>query len=115
MAEVYKYVRGMKLEKFIAKEPGVQTRLRDQAYQIADLASGILAEHRHAGHSRIEVERSPKQVDWDIVLSDERGQRAAIAIEYGRGEGAPNGPSRGVWALHLAAGLPLVRNKSRRG
>lgn len=115
MAEVYRYVKGQKFARFIATVPGVQASVRGQAEAIADLAAGVLAAHIHQGHSKIEVARSPKGVDYDVILSDERGQRAAIAIEYGRGKKAPNGPSKGVWALHLAAGLPLKRRTSRRG
>jgi hypothetical protein len=109
VAEVYRRVRGQKIQRFIATQPGVQAATRGQARAIAELAQGVLAEHVHFGHSRITMEHG--DVDWYVVLNDERGQRAAIAIEYGRSEGAPNGPSKGVWALHLAAGLPLKRKK----
>lgn len=109
MAEVYRYVNGVKFEKFLALEPGVQRSTYGHARAAAELAQGVLDEHAAQGHSYITMEHG--DVDWYVVLNDERGQRAAAAIEYGRGPGAKNGPSRGVYALALAFGLSAKRGR----
>ena len=100
--EIYRRVNGQKLEKFIATMPGVQDTLQAHAVGYARTASRILSMHRAQGHSFIAVEHG--KVDWHVVLNDERGLRAAAAIEYGRQE---NGGSAGVFALHQAFGLGM--------
>jgi len=104
-------------EKAIAKLPEVQNALRGEVFAARVKAEKTLKEHRETGASRIEVGRG--KVDYWLMLSDERGQKAAAAIEYGRApydvldedgnvvrhvEG-----TNGVWALHKAFGLPPVR------
>lgn len=100
--EIYRRVKGQKLEKFVATMPGVQATLQAHAINYAATASRILSMHRHHGHSYITIEHG--KVDWHVVLNDERGQQAAAAIEYGR---EANGGSVGVYALHQAFGLGM--------
>jgi hypothetical protein len=104
MAEVYRRVHGKKLEKFIATMPGVHAYTGSQAAAGAELAQGILNAHRHFGHSRIEIEEG--ETDWLVSLNDDRGQAAAISIEFGR---EVRNPSTPVWALHMAFALKTKR------
>lgn len=78
----------------VAHLPGVRRALKKQANRMAAIASGVLAEHRHAGHASIEVTQG--SVDSFVSLDDTRGQRAAAAIEFGHM--APNG--RWVEGIH---------------
>lgn len=86
MAKVYLRAHGYKLEKLIGKHDDVQDRLDQVAGHIARRARGVLAAHRHKGHAEIEGPyKGSKLPDRYIVLSDERGQSAAMSIEFGRG------------------------------
>lgn len=62
--------------------PGVHDELGDYAKKARVRAKERLAQHRHDGDSRIELEEG--KVDWTLSLNDEAGQLAAAAIEYGR-------------------------------
>ncbi|WKU46745.1 DUF5403 family protein [Streptomyces sp. VNUA116] len=84
MATIYRRVGGRKLSQVIALNEGVQAELTARAFEIAVRAEEILVAHRADGHSQIEVETG--KVDRFVVLSDERGQKAALSIEYGRRE-----------------------------
>jgi hypothetical protein len=53
------------------------------AHAHATVATGLLAGHRHSGAARIEVD-SDGLTDSIVWLSDTRGQRAALSIEFGR-------------------------------
>lgn len=66
----------------VARHVEVQSELRAEAQFAAFQAMGILGAHRHDGHARIETDKG--KVDHYVVLSDERGQKAAMTIEYGR-------------------------------
>lgn len=105
MAEVYRRVAGRKLEKYLAVEDGVQDSLTDTTLGIAFRAGAILAEHHHDGHAQIEVEEG--KVDHYVVLSDDRGQKAAMSIEYGREPDPETGAGgmEGLMILHRAAHL----------
>lgn len=81
----------------IAKHPGVQAKLESTAREAGRRASATLAEHRHDGHSKITVDKG--KIDWHVVLNDERGDRAARAINQGTKR------SRGIYALQRAFGL----------
>ncbi|AWY07578.1 hypothetical protein SEA_YOSIF_14 [Streptomyces phage Yosif] len=121
MAKVYSSVGGKKIEKFIALNDGVQGELDNRAFEIGVRAEGYLLEHRLDGHAQIEVERG--RVDRYVVLNDERGQKAAMSIEYGRaaqevevtdpdtGEKTTKkvGEMEGLYILARAANLPKKR------
>lgn len=53
------------------------------AKQIGTVAEATLSAHRDKGHSEIEVVRGSKRVDAFVNLKDDRGARAAAAIEFG--------------------------------
>ncbi|MEU1309164.1 DUF5403 family protein [Streptomyces cinnamoneus] len=82
MAKVYKTIGGRKIGKVIALNEGVQAELTARAFEIAVRAEEILVQHHADWHSQIEVDSG--KVDRFVVLSDERGQKAALSIEYGR-------------------------------
>lgn len=106
MAEVYKNVGGRKLTKIIALHADVQDALERETIGIALKAEADLAGHRDAGHARIETDHDSGKVDHYVVLSDERGQKAAMSIEYGRKpDEEGRGGMEGLFILHKAAGL----------
>ncbi|MFI9228983.1 DUF5403 family protein [Streptomyces rimosus] len=82
MAKVFRSVGGRKLTKVIAQNEGVQAEVEARTFEIAVRAEEILQQHRADGHSQILVEEG--KVDRYVVLSDDRGQKAAMSIEYGR-------------------------------
>lgn len=84
MAKIYSSVNGRKIAKFIAVHDGVQAELDRRAFEIAVRAEEILVQHRADGHAEIDVEVADN--NRYVVLSDERGQKAALSIEYGREE-----------------------------
>jgi hypothetical protein len=104
MAQIYDRVNGKKLEKLIALTREAQDGLEDETRKIAMEAEARLAAHYHSGDARIEVESG--DVDRYVVLSDERGQKAAMSIEYGRQpDDEGKGGMEGLFILHKAAGL----------
>ncbi|MGI5530156.1 DUF5403 family protein [Streptomyces syringium] len=82
MANVKSTVNGRPIGEYIALNRGVQAELTARAFEIGVRAEELLAQHRADGHARIEVDTG--KVDRFVVLSDERGQNAALSIEYGR-------------------------------
>ncbi|MFJ3907469.1 DUF5403 family protein [Streptomyces vinaceus] len=82
MAKVYKSIGGRKLTKILALNEGVQAELEARTFEIAVRAEEILVQHRADGHAEIVVEEG--DVDKYVILSDDRGQKAAMSIEYGR-------------------------------
>lgn len=82
----------------VAHQAGVKAAVYKVAQERAAVARGILLAHRSEGHSRIVVTRG--SLDAFVTLTDERGDRAAAAIEYGNRYGGG-----GVDALGQAFGL----------
>jgi hypothetical protein len=104
MAEVYRVVRGRKLEHLVAKTADVQDGLDDLVGGMALHAESLLDAHRDEGHAAIEVESG--DVDRYVVLTDERGDKAALSIEFGRKPDADgDGGMEGLAVLRRAAGL----------
>lgn len=120
MAELYKRVRGRKFEQFIAMLPEVQDVLEETAFAVKARADVNLREaesrlHGLGGDAQIELDHG--DIDWYVVLSDERGDKAALSIEFGRApyidpqSGEEWGGMDGLYILTRAAGLP---KKARR-
>jgi hypothetical protein len=113
VAEVYRRIGGRVIQKYLALEPGVQEEMAKRAFEIEARAEQLLLEHREEGHAQIEIEHG--NVDWYVVLSDERGDKAALSIEYGRQAGFDPktgrswGEMAGLYILHQAAHLPIVK------
>ena len=70
------------VNEIVSHLDGVIGAVYSTAQAGAGRARGVLARHRHEGHSRITVTRGDK-TDSFVNLDDTRGQRAAAAIEYG--------------------------------
>ncbi|APC43255.1 hypothetical protein Joe_15 [Streptomyces phage Joe] len=127
MFEIDNTVDGKDFEKFIAMMPGVAAALDDTTFEVAVKAEALLQEHqdydvteRNQGHSNIDIERG--RVDRYVVLNDDRGQKAAMSIEYGRAAGKKTvkdkngdkveiswGASEGLYILAQASNLPKKR------
>lgn len=111
MAEIYEKVNGKPIQEYLARRDDVQLTLRSYTFEIAARASVLLLEHRYEGHARIETNHW--DVDHYVVLSDERGQKAAMTIEFGREAhtdpktGRRVGAMEGLFILHRAAGVPI--------
>lgn len=109
MSEVFRRVNGEKLERLIARTQEAQDGVRKKAEYRAARATLILKIHRHDGHSRIELRHG--DIDYHIILNDERGQKAAMTIEFGRRGGGRDStgrlivPSEPVAPLRKAVGL----------
>ncbi|OII68277.1 hypothetical protein [Streptomyces sp. CC77] len=84
MAEIYDQIGGRKIGKWLAVHDGVQAELTKRAFEIAVRAEEILVQHRADGHAEIDIEAGDN--NRYVILSDDRGQKAALSIEYGREE-----------------------------
>ena len=119
MAKVYKSVKGRKLTHLLATLDGVRDHLEARTFEMAVRAEEDLVTHRLEGHASIEIEHG--DVDWYVVLTDERGQKAAMSIEYGRaGYIDPDedpqtrkvyGAMEGLYILHKATHIPRREKK----
>lgn len=83
-----------------AKLPGVRAAVRANTERIAGRARGILAQHRDEGDAEIDTEYGA--LDGFVVLSDEGGDQAAAAIEFG-GTRRDGTPFAGLYILRRAA------------
>ncbi|WP_405799479.1 DUF5403 family protein [Streptomyces sp. NBC_01506] len=116
MAKVY-----LKTNKVVAQHADVQGELENRAFEVGVRAEQILVEHRQDGHAEIDIEHG--DIDYYVVLSDERGQKAALSIEYGREAGeyevrdpetgelvtVEYGAMEGLYVLATASHLPKKR------
>lgn len=90
MAEVwrvhgnYAIVPDGNIESVFAHHVTTRAGLARAAETVEMRARSNLSRHRHDGHARIDHEQGG--LDHYIVLSDERGQGAAMSIEFGRGQ-----------------------------
>lgn len=85
MAEIEPKINGREIGKWLAVHKGVQAALTEHAFEIAVRAEEILKQHRADGHAEIDIEAGTN--NRYVILSDDRGQQAALSIEYGRKEG----------------------------
>lgn len=100
----------------ISKHETVQGFLEDFTFDMAAQAEVDLVEHREDGHAQIEWEHGV--VDWYVTLSDDRGQKAALSIEYGREpytdeHGRKVGGMEGLYILTRATGIPKKQKRQR--
>lgn len=86
MAEVFVYAdNGEKVTKVAAL--ACQGDFKSIVDGRFDVARSVLEAHRDSGDSYITMERPEDEfsdIDWQVTLNDERGQRAAMTIEKGR-------------------------------
>ncbi|ATI18877.1 hypothetical protein SEA_JANUS_14 [Streptomyces phage Janus] len=116
MAKVY-----MRTPKIVAQHADVQDELERRTFEVAVRAEQLLIQHRQDGHAEIDIEHG--DIDYYVVLSDERGQKAALSIEYGREAGeyevrdpetgemvtVEYGAMEGLFILAQASHLPKKR------
>lgn len=95
-AEVFRRVKGRKLEEIIAHTPEAQGKLDMVARSRAQRARAVLAAHRYQGFAKITVEKVANLkyglTDRFVILDDEADLKAALTIEYGR---KPNARGKG--------------------
>ena len=112
MAEMFKRVNGKKFEEAIASLDGVQDWLDEYIFEAGVKAEQELLDHRYEGDAFIEIEQG--DIDRYLILNDERGQKAAMSIEYGReayekedkfGNKRKVGAMEGLFILHNAVRL----------
>lgn len=82
MTYLYDRVKGRKFEEFVALIPEVQDDVERRTFEMAIHAEADLKAHVDTGASYVDVEHG--DIDWYVVLSDERGEKAALSIEFGR-------------------------------
>lgn len=93
------------LYRIVSNKPGVGATTYAIAQKVGATATGILAGHTDQGHSTIEVTRGHKGVDAFVYLNDERGDKAAAAIEFGHKNNRTGKRVEGIAPLRKAAGL----------
>lgn len=93
---------GAELVQYLGFRKEAQDGLDKVASVIAGVAQAARLEHWDQGHS--EILKESGSMDRFVVLSDERGLRAAAAIEFGRK--GKNGHVSGMGAL--AKGMAAV-------
>lgn len=93
------------LYEIVVNQPGVGATTYGQAQRVGRIAEMILAGHKDKGHARIEVTRGNKGVDAFVYLNDDRGAKAAAAIEYGHTNNRTGKRVEGIAPLRKAAGL----------
>jgi hypothetical protein len=97
----------------LSRLPEVRAEVRRTAEAGSARAAALLAGHRDTGAA--EIVTTQGAVDAYTVLSDERGQRAAMSIEFGRNPNPDTGRggSAGLFVLHRAYGLTPKRTPLR--
>lgn len=70
------------LYEIVVRQKPIGDKTKSVADDVGAAASAILAGNRSEGHARIEVDRGDKS-DAFVTLTDEAGDKAAAAIEYG--------------------------------
>lgn len=81
-----------KLNRKVARLPGVKGEVAAEGKKRAAVAKGVLAKHRHFNHAKIETEQG--HADFYVFLDDSRGQWAANLIEFGRNGFIRQAPAR---------------------
>jgi hypothetical protein len=126
MAKIYRRAGGRPVTEIIARHKDVQDELDRRAFEIGVRAETFLLEHRLEGDAEIEIAEG--DIDRYVVLSDERGQKAALSIEFGRSAYTVTrrdedgneftyevGEMEGLFILHRASNLPIRRGRQIRG
>ncbi|MEV4642770.1 DUF5403 family protein [Actinoplanes sp. NPDC049548] len=100
----------------VSKHETVQGYLEAVTFDMAATADELLVQNRHDGHAEIDWEHA--DVDWFVTLSDERGQKAALSIEFGREpytdeHGRKVGGMEGLYILTRATGIARKQKRQR--
>lgn len=116
MADIYRRVGGRPIQQYIAMQDGVADWMDEFVFEAAVRAEKELIEHRVSGDASIEIDIG--RIDRYLILSDERGQKAALSIEFGRAAGEYTkadgttvkvGAMEGLFILHKAMKLRKKR------
>ena len=83
MAKFTWLVTEPRLNEIVVNKPPIGRKTHSVAKSVGAKAEAVLAGHRRTGAAKIEVKRGTKRVDAFVTLSDESGDRAAAAIEFG--------------------------------
>jgi hypothetical protein len=119
MVNLFYNVQGARFDRYIASMIGVRDELDSVAFAAKAHADALLVEHRHDGHAYTEVTKG--KLDRYLVLNDERGQMAALSIEFGRDPytdpetGETDAGMDGLYILHKATGARLSTKGRVRG
>lgn len=122
MAEINRSFNGLPFEEGLAKWAPVTKEIHKETRAAGRRGKAIMANHRQEGHAFVTTYLGP--VDGLVVLNDERGQKAAMSIEFGRGPADPTdeeamerdpfpGGTEGIYVLHQATGLDSGKGKNR--
>jgi hypothetical protein len=114
MAEVYRQVNGVKIEKFMADNTKVQWALTKTVQTAALRGKSELAQHRDSGDATVFWQKG--DVDRYLVLEDrENGVPGAMSIEFGRRNDSKSGGMYGLYILHRALNIGFRRKAGRVG
>lgn len=119
MAVIYKRAGGRKVEQIVAMHVDVQDYLERLVFEMKAQGDVMLIEHRVEGHAELEIDHG--DIDWYLTLSDDRGDKAALSIEFGRAgfvdpeTGEEFGAMDGLFILHKATGLTRKARAKIRG
>lgn len=113
MVDIDRTFAGKDFELGLAQFAPVHKAIEAETHAAGARAKAIHAGHRNEGDSFIETFTT--DTDGYVVLNDERGLKAAMSIEFGRGAADPNDPNSandpfpdgtvGEFVLHRATGL----------
>lgn len=131
MAEVFKRVNGVKIEKAMAELDGVQLDLAERSFEIYVRAEELLQAARDASPELVGRDRGLDpgvrvtwgqekdleygHLDWFVGLDDRASDFGAMSIEFGREDhliapdGRTYGGHEGLYILTRAAGLRIKR------
>lgn len=116
MAEVYEILsNGMKLTEFLAKMDNTQDYMDEVLFtakvRAEEFLQQVRAEEGYTGDYDSFIETDRGAVDRYLIYNDERGQKAALSIEYGRADiihsdGTRTKGTDGKYILHRAFDIP---------
>ncbi len=111
------------LAHVVASHDGVQDYMDEFIFELGVRAEELLLEERmkptYTGTGDVEIEIEQGDVDRYLILSDERGQKAALSIEFGRqayvdDDGEKKGAMEGLFILARATGMRKKKGKKVR-
>lgn len=111
--QIERRVGGRRLDAFIAHSGAVRGEVEVHTAIIGEHAKGLKRRWVDQRHSFVETEVA--KLDGWVILNDQRGKKAAMAMEYGSDphQGFPDGtPAQAI--LHEAAGIQMKATHPRK-
>lgn len=109
------------LAHIVASEDGVQAYMDDLIFEMGVRAEELLLDARmnptYTGSLDSEIDIEAGDIDRYLILSDERGQKAALSIEFGRAPykdditGEKRAGMDGLFILTRAAGMKKKKGR----